>query len=134
MLNILNSLLFISAFIVAKPLLAAECFNGKLRYIAFFKVQIIQAKYCTNRDRTALYSLSCKNKNCDAFKQIFTINEDALYSEVGKPGFRLCREVGGDPQIIEFSANKKWYKLDRCLFTSDDSFVDTGTLLDFYLN
>ena len=51
---------------------------------------------------------------------------------MGKPGFKLCRELRGEPQIVKFYAEKKFYKLDRCLF-SDGSFADTGFLLSHYL-
>ncbi|AFY00794.1 hypothetical protein Bdt_1094 [Bdellovibrio bacteriovorus str. Tiberius] len=64
------------------------------------------------------------SKNKFAFEQFL--------SDTGKPSFKLCRKLGGKPELLDFQAATKTYKLDRCLF-KDASFVDTDTLLAHYI-
>ena len=110
-----------------------NCFTGNIKLKKFGKIEMFKAKYCTNENATVLISHSCASKKCDALKIEKPIDENSLFSEVGKPGFKLCRELKGSPQIVEFNVGRRWFKLDRCLFESDMSFVDTGTLLEHYL-
>jgi hypothetical protein len=51
------------------------------------------------------------------------------YNRAGSPGFKLCRELGGVPQIFEFKKLIKsdWQSVSRCLFSNED-FVEISLL------
>ena len=121
---ILISLIFslISLEVFAKE----ECVDGKLRYRHSRKMKTLDASYCYNSNKTTLRS---KGKSITVPK--VELDSSILDTAVGKPGFNICFEYGGTPQIVEFYADRKWWKLDRCIF-KDGSFVDTGTLLSDY--
>ncbi|MBL7545302.1 MAG: hypothetical protein JNL11_15900 [Bdellovibrionaceae bacterium] len=89
-------------------------------------------QYCFNEEKTILLSKNCQTKKCSAFDYPYKFKIDQLLSEMGKPSFKLCREIGGKPELLEFYVDNKPYKLDRCLF-NDGSFVDTDFLLSYYL-
>ena len=108
------------------------CISGKISQLEFGKIKSEKAEYCFNEDKTVLISKGCQSMNCNAFKGLRKYKIEELFSSMGKPGFKLCRELGGQPQIIDFYVDNHPYKLDRCLF-SDGEFVDTGYLLAFYL-
>ncbi len=104
------------------------CQDGKISVVEFGNETTSDSQYCYNSDKTALISKDCAGGSCPAvqLKKIYSASE--LLSPSGKPGFKLCRELGGSPQIISFLASGKFYKLDRCVF-KEGSFVDTDTLL-----
>jgi hypothetical protein len=108
--------------------------KGKLRYIYQSKEQTIDSSYCFNQTRNSLYSKNCK-ENCIAKKIVRDYSHkkmDLFNSGVGSPGFTLCYEMKGEPQIVEFSDGKAWFKLDRCVFSKDNSYVDTGSLMKYW--
>ena len=113
---------------------AAEfsCVSGNLRQVEFGKIKTESAEYCFNKDQTILISKNCQSMTCEAFKGNRKYRIDELLSQMGKPAFKLCRNLGGQPELVEFSVSNRFYKLDRCLFR-DGSFVDTDYLLSFYL-
>ncbi len=126
----------LSSLILAVTLTAQAqdltCSSGRISQVEFGKIKVESSNYCFNSDKTVLLSRNCQQKKCRAFedKRRFKIGE--LLSEVGKPSFRLCRELGGQPEIIEFFVEDQPYKLDRCLF-KDGSFADSDFLLAHYL-
>ena len=112
---------------------AKDCLNGRVRLRVFGKYKTYKSRYCTNAQRTTLISSACRTKKCNALRKFpLVIDRDSLYSEFGNPGFKLCQKLGGKAEILEFFFDKRWYKLDRCLFSSDGSYVDTGTLMAVY--
>lgn len=135
MSHILNSLGLSFTLLATINLCQAEsfeCESGKISQVTFGKKKQTFSRYCYNADKTNIYSEDCLEHRCMAFKNPKRYLIDDLLSPVGKPGFKLCRELGAKPEIIEFSAKGKKYKLDRCLF-DDGNFVDTDYLLYFYL-
>jgi len=134
MLNTLNKIVIVILFFTTCGVSANNCYDGKIRLRRFGKYELSMSKYCTNNESTILIGYTCRSKSCDALNKKIMLDDGTLYSEVGKPGFKLCRELGGDPQIVEFLVSKRWYKLDRCLFVSDGSFIDTGTLMKAHLD
>jgi hypothetical protein len=130
MLALLSSLIF--AFSVSAQAQELICVSGKISQIEFGKLKEESADYCFNGDKTVLLSKNCQQKKCRAFedKRKFKISE--LLSQIGKPSFKLCRELGGQPEIIEFFVEGQPFKLDRCLF-KDGSFSDSDYLLAHYL-
>lgn len=130
MLVLLISFVFTVSFMAQAQELI--CISGRISQVEFGKTKEESADYCFNGEKTVLLSKNCQQKKCSAFedKRRFEIGE--LLSEFGKPGFRLCRELGGQPEIIEFIVESTPYKLDRCIF-KDRSFSDSDFLLNHYL-
>lgn len=130
MLALLSSLLLAVSF--ATQAQELTCVSGKISQVEFGKTKEESSDYCFNGDKTVLLSKNCQQKKCKVFedKRRFRVGE--LLSQIGKPSFRLCREVGGQPEIIEFFVERKPYKLDRCLF-KDGSYSDSDFLLAHYL-
>lgn len=130
MLAILSSILFFSLSSArAEDLI---CGAGKIVLVEFGQEKIEKSVYCFNKNKNVLISKSCLKKNCRAFEDKRKFKLDELLSPMGKPSFRLCRELSGKPELLEFYVENKSYKLDRCLF-NDGSFVDTDFLLSHYL-
>jgi hypothetical protein len=131
---ILNKILFLSFFLVSSMTYALDCQKSKIQYITFGIKSVENSYFCTNQYKDLIISNNCKNKKCYAYKAShLKYRVSSLSSEVGKPGFKLCRKLKGKPQIIRFLVLKKWYKLDRCIFSTDNSYIDSGSLLKFYL-
>lgn len=109
-----------------------KCEESKIRIETFSEVKTIEEKICYGEEVVNFTSLSCKKQKCSAFKfpKRFYISE--FLGPMGTPGFKLCREVGGSPEIVEIFVGGLWYRTDRCLFK--DGFVDTDSLLDFYID
>jgi hypothetical protein len=132
MLPILSSLLL--TILLSSPALAQEfrCASGTIRIVKNGKMSSENKKYCFNKTKTNLLSPKCLAKSCLAFSRKEKVEIKSLHSAMGKPGFKLCRELNGQPEIIEFSVGKTFFKLDRCLF-DDKEFADTDFLLNHYL-
>jgi hypothetical protein len=133
--NILNKVIFITLFTFFFFINshANECMAGRVKYFEFGESKTYRSNFCTNLKRNTFISKSCLNGGCDALEVNYQVPESNLYSEVGKPGFKLCRILGGQPKILKFEVDGAWFKLDRCFFKSDRSFVDTGSLMNHYL-
>ncbi|QDK47387.1 hypothetical protein DOM22_05930 [Bdellovibrio sp. ZAP7] len=96
------------------------------------KTTEIKATYCYNEDKTILTSTSCQKLDCKtAFKFKF-IDKNKVLNTTSNPGFNICRELKGTPQIVEFKVGQDWHRLDRCTF-KDGNFVSTSELMGFYL-
>jgi hypothetical protein len=105
--------------------------SGQLRFIDQGLQSTKVADFCFSEDRSYFLSSSCqRNQDCLALStDLSEIKKPALAGKVGSPGFKLCRRAGGTPELLEFYDGKKWWSMDRCLFTEDSSYVDTGILL-----
>jgi hypothetical protein len=129
-LPILSSLAL--TFCLAAQALELTCVSGKISQIEFGKLKEESSNYCFNGDKTVLLSKNCQQKKCRAFEDKRKFKISLLVSQIGKPGFKLCRELGGQPEIVNFFVQNRSYKLDRCLF-KDGSFADSDFLLAHYL-
>ena len=105
-----------------------ECAPGKIKSLQFGKTKITSANLCTNSKRDVLQSQNCAQRKCAALRPTANVEVPVAHQN-GKPGFKLCWALSGVPEIIEFEFKGKWFKLDRCVFPQDSSFVDTATLL-----
>lgn len=105
---------------------ALECAPGKIKSLQFGKTKITSANLCTNSKRDVLQSQNCAEGKCVALRPAA---DAPAANQNGKPGFKLCWAQGGVPEVIEFEFKGRWFKLDRCLFPQDGSFIDTATLL-----
>jgi hypothetical protein len=105
--------------------------GGKIKYIYKGVAKTEAAAYCYSADHSYLVSPGCRlGKECAALAgTLRQIPDSALSGSLGSPGFKLCRRAGGDPQLLEYFDGEKWWAADRCLFTRDGSFVDTGILV-----
>lgn len=108
------------------------CSTGKVRQTTNGKTYQEAVEFCTNDTKNIFLSRSCLDKKCSPYKIKRKYSYSDLFSENGKPGFKLCRNLGGEPQIIFFEVSNRFYKLDRCIFS--DGFIDTGFLLQEFLN
>jgi hypothetical protein len=111
--------------------LAPICIAGEIRWLDANQTKSETSQYCFNNDRNTLVSKNCINGKCKVLKALSDIlgTKLKIYSDVGNPGFNLCHEIGGYPQIIEFFDSVNWYKLNRCTFNEDQSYLDVGLLL-----
>jgi hypothetical protein len=108
---------------------ALDCGKARIKSQSFGKATLSTARVCTNKARDQLLSENCRKGKCAAL-QFKLATALPVGGSVGKPGFEMCKAAQGMPELIEFQfKGGPWYKLDRCLFTSDGSFVDTGTLI-----
>jgi len=105
-----------------------QCVSGQIRSLEFGKLIYEKSSYCFNSQHNELISKNCFKSTCVATQSIKPFDIVKLNSVTGNPGFKLCRVLGGQPRIIEFSDDTNWFKLDQCTFNEDHSFVDTGTL------
>lgn len=129
----LSKIIVFLFFLLPSLVGANSCYTGSFRLREAKGYKVHRQRYCTNLNRNSLISFNCRRKECKAYQSFRPIEMKKLLSPFGKPGFKLCRELGGEPKLVEFFVDKKWYKLDRCLFKQDDSFVDTDTLMAEYL-
>lgn len=108
--------------------------DGKIKYVESGNIHYETSNYCTNSTGTTLISAKCaKDKNCLILLPTIRLDPKDLQFQSGKPGFELCRKLGGRGQIVEFEAHNAWQKLDRCSFSSDSWYIDTGFLLGYYI-
>lgn len=110
---------------------APICMKGTLRWLDWGKTTTQNISYCFNNDRNVLISKNCLRKKCEVYTALKNVADSKMeiFSPVGNPGFNLCNELGGFPQIIEFYDSVEWYKLNRCYFSKDKSFIDTSFLI-----
>lgn len=79
-------------------------------------------------------SESCANGNCMAIKkQLGHFRFRDFLSPYGKPGFHLCKRLGGFPTLINLTQGDELIRTDKCRF-KDGSFVATDYLIELYLN
>lgn len=112
----------------------AVCSTGEIRYKYFGELKLEKAQYCYNDSKTELQSQSCFEGKCQLIEDFKVKTREVDYyslgSQYGTPGFKLCKIIGGLPQVVEFRVSGEWFALDRCLQGSDKSFIDTGLLLN----
>lgn len=108
------------------------CQEGHFRTTTYGATTTSKQSYCYNEDRTALYSKTCRNKNCLAFQQVTDLFFEDLLDPNSNPGFVFCRKLGAKPELLEFQAGAAWFKLDRCTF-KDGSYTSTSELVHHYM-
>lgn len=113
---------------------AAEvCKSGEIRYMHNKKYVSNVQSFC--HEGNQIYSLSCKGKNCDFLQapEKRPVDISSTNPTVGSPGFKVCRALGGQPQIFEyrFSDQKDWTEDSRCIFGKDE-FVSNDMILGLW--
>ena len=87
--------------------------------------QVINGHY------TYFTSPDCKEKKCKLFSSTKESFKDfKAFSQIGSPGFRLCRQLGGVGQIITVTKGKNKIETERCL--DGKSFVEISFLIEHY--
>ena len=125
-------IVIISTSAIAQERIAEKCVDGKIRVVTFSETKVYREKICYSDNVVNFHSASCKKQKCSAFKVQKRYYIGEFIGAIGTPGFKLCREMGGAPEIVEVFAEGLWHSTDRCIFR--DGFVDTDTLLDFYID
>lgn len=120
-----------SSTLFAKP----TCEEAKIKIIFDKKPIITSEILClrkTAENMVFYISETCAQGECEVLNREKKILEIKDYtSTVGSPGFKLCTELGGVPQIFEYSTKKdkgKWQSTERCLFGAKD-FVEISLLV-----
>lgn len=117
---------------------AQSCSDAQVKIIFEGKPIVTKETMCTIKtpDKMLFYvSKSCQNYNCDILKKRkSSIEIKNYYNNIGSPGFKLCFELGGIPQIFEFSNGADhWQSTERCIFNSLD-FVEISLLTSEWKN
>ncbi len=123
----LASLFFLISFTVS----AKNCEIYDVKIIFDRKDILTKEILCTqkNADNLIFYtSKSCDQNKCEILKRKKTTLRIPDYTaNLGSPGFKLCTELGGVPQIFEFKKKKEiWQSTERCFFEKD--FVEISYL------
>ena len=127
---ILELFLFsLSGFASEKFLLPDHCISGQIRYVRYGKELIENADYCFDSKKTLFISKNCVLKKGKCLALISQRKPDDLVSEYGSPGFKLCYQINGLPQIVDFFDGESWIASNRCFFESDKSFINTDLLI-----
>ena len=132
-INLILSFLIISSIALAEE----SCKKGKIKYTYKKELKEIEMQYCTDEDSRDkfIYSKNCKGLSCEQVKDPAKrpINLGKYPSAVGSPGFKVCRELGGSPQIIEYKINGKdyWEQSSRCIF-NEETFVSNNLLIKLW--
>lgn len=108
-----------------------KCISGQIRVQSFGEVKVTRENYCYDQELVNFVSESCRHRKCEAFRGAYRYYAQDFLGPFGTPGFKLCRELGGSPEIVDFFAKGAFQRSDRCVFK--DGFVDTDTLFDFYI-
>ena len=113
-----------------------RCVSGKMTSMSDSLLTTKKAELCFLHDLKRSYFVSKKcEKECEALqKKDLLIDFSDLFSQFGKPGFKLCQLLGGTPQlvILTLKDNPIENKTDQCVF-KDQSSVSTDYLMEIYL-
>jgi len=131
--RITNIFIFLIALSYTGLVYSSTCEDMKIKIIYDRKTKINKEKMCRfiESDKTMYFmSESCLFYACDVLKKkkVKLVIPD-YYSSIGSPGFKLCRDLGGLPQIYEYQEkqNKNWESTERCIF-NDKDFVEISFL------
>lgn len=114
-----------------------KCEQGTITSVIEYSLKTRKIEMCFLHEDERSYFVSKKcSKKCDALyrKKIFIKFNDLLH-QFGKPGFKLCRFIGGQPELVTLKTSKYSERIntDRCVF-QDKSFVSTDYLMQLYLD
>lgn len=121
---------FVMAFFYFQAAYSAEliCSKGEITSSKFEITTVQKTEYCVNADKTVITSKDCAKLNCAIFNKVKLLKSKPSFYSFGNPGFKICREIGGHPELIQFTSNAKTFKLDRCTL-GNGSFVSSGLLI-----
>ena len=108
---------------------AYDCKVVKLHYIRAKKSIKKNEAICVHKKNFALVSPMCLIRQCDIFKKIKESGDRPGLTSLGTPDHRLCHDIGGVPQVIDYKWGSQSVERSRCLSKVDGSFIDTETLV-----
>ncbi len=126
----MRKILFLLLF--SQNTFAANCESVQVKIIFDRKPVYSKETLCSQKDSDNILfyvSSGCAKGECEILKRKkSTLTIKNYYHNIGSPGFKLCEELGGVPQIFEFLKPKSalWQSTDRCLFNKD--FVEISLL------
>ncbi|MBC7539795.1 MAG: hypothetical protein H7281_13320, partial [Bacteriovorax sp.] len=125
-------ILILNLFVFTTLLNAHECFQTTTKIIfngAAESEKTILCKKKTSDGMLFYVSKTCLNDQCEILKRSpKKVVIKNYYANIGSPGFKLCMELGGTPQIFDFQDEKdKWKNTERCFFGKND-FVEISFL------
>lgn len=123
--------LFLSVALSAEE----HCEKIKIKYIENQDEKMTQVEACLDKDERDryIYSKSCQGLKCRVLSkpEARPVSLKDYKSSIGSPGFKVCRELKGSPQIFSYKYLGKWYKTDRCLF-ENGSFASTNLIFKLW--
>lgn len=116
-----------------------SCGPGKIKYTNKGKEVVKALSFCVQVEKRGilLTSITCKGGQCKELKDPHKrpVNLGKYPDTIGSPGFKVCRELGGSPQIIEYQYPDKfkdqWKQSSRCLFR-EDTFASNNFLMKLW--
>ncbi len=133
----LSRILFLSLLFISSALAEEVCKDGQIKYVEKQKEIIKNVKFCKNKnvEQANIYSVNCSKKECSFLKEPFKRPVDLrrYASTMGSAGFKVCRELKGSPQIVQykFNSDKYWDDDSRCI-VDKNTFVSNSILLDIW--
>ena len=130
-------LIFFASFSLAFSVHSIEqCGKGVIKFTYKNQEKQIDEVFCYDEDRfdQYIYSKDCSSLACKELVNPAArpISLRSYPSTVGSPGFKICRELGGSPQIIEFQfKSTDWHQSSRCIF-SNNTFVSNNLLIKLW--
>lgn len=135
MIKKLTILLFFCFLVFSIEASEKSCEMHNVKIIFDKKPIVSNEEMCRfiDEDNSLYYmSKSCLFYGCEVLKKkkgkLVIPN---YYGKIGSPGFKLCEELGGVPQIFEFQkksvSKNDWQNTERCLFNKRD-FVEISYL------
>lgn len=117
-------------FFLCVKMAQAECLKAETKIIYQRKAEMAEEILCEkNIGKIVFYvSKSCVNDQCAILKRPKkTLAIKDYHGNFGSPGFKLCAELGGVPQIFDYKfAKTDWKTAARCFFGKD--FVEISLL------
>ena len=125
-----KTIVFVGLITFTLSLFGGECKNGAIKFYndGVPKIEMLPICFKKIGNQNALISEKCLMGSCLATQQQKAPIVFTKYSMQGNPSFRLCKAVGGNPQLIEYKTEDIGFtSYNRCLFP-DGSFVQTDYL------
>ncbi|WP_127717392.1 hypothetical protein [Halobacteriovorax sp. HLS] len=126
----------IVAILISSSQAKETCSAGKIKFINNQKEKIEKLTFCTDSDKYGefIYSKDCQGLSCNFLKDPYKrpANLSKYAKSVGSPGFKLCRELKGSPQIIQYQVNSDEWKQDSRCFFGKSSFVSINVLMTIW--
>jgi len=119
--------------------------EGKIRFaLPDGGYEVRKSSYCTNSGHWVLISQSCIRDTAKCRKAIRRHAVDSAREalpgsgqvefggEYGTPGFKMCREMGGNPRFLEFLDAGEWHPTDACFFGATGLYISAERLYAWF--
>jgi len=109
-----------------------KCAQAEISLVKNKTKETSQEIVCFDSARRALISENCyRGSSCkilDLASKASPKLTQKLNGPIGSPNIRLCHEIDGFPEIIDLKWKTQTYRLSRCIFQKDKSYIDTESL------